>query len=117
MADDGGIFSTSPLTAAKARLASEGWCVIERVLDPERSAGVLARLWDAAREFEDYRKLFPAAAWPPITALEDICSEKRQLDHQVRLHHWLHGWLLVHLPVSAALLLLAFIHAVVALRY
>ncbi len=52
MADDGGIFSTSPLTAAKARLASEGWCVIERVLDPERSAGVLARLWDAAREFE-----------------------------------------------------------------
>lgn len=71
----------------------------------------------ADREFEDYRKLFPATAWLPITALEDICSEKRQLDHQVRLHHWLHGWLLVHLPISAALLLLAFIHAVVALHY
>jgi len=71
----------------------------------------------ASREFEDYRKLFPANAWPPISALEDICNEKRQLDHQIRLHHWLHGWLWIHLPVSAALLLLAFIHAVVALHY
>ena len=72
---------------------------------------------DSEREFENIRKLFPATAWQPINALEDICSEKRQLDHQVRLHHWLHGWLLIHLPVSAALLLLAFIHAVVALHY
>jgi hypothetical protein len=69
------------------------------------------------QEFEDYRKLFPAAAMQPITALEEVCEEKRQLDHQVRLHRWLHGWLLLHLPVSAALLLLACIHAVVALRY
>ena len=72
---------------------------------------------EAARAFEDYRKIFPPTAWQPITALEDICSEKRQLDHQIRLHHWLHGWLLIHLPISAALLLLAFIHAVVALHY
>jgi hypothetical protein len=72
---------------------------------------------DSARDFEDMRKLFPPAAWPPISALEDICSEKRQLDHQIRLHRLLHGWLLVHLPISAALLLLALIHAVVALRY
>jgi hypothetical protein len=69
------------------------------------------------QEFDDYRKLFPAAASQPIAALEEVCEEKRQLDHQVRLHRWLHGWLLVHLPVSAALLLLACIHAVVALRY
>jgi len=71
----------------------------------------------AEREFEDYRKLFPPTAWPPISALEDICNEKRQLDHQIRLHHWLHGWLLIHLPISAALLLLAFIHVFVALHY
>jgi hypothetical protein len=61
--------------------------------------------------------LFPQAAWAPIAALEDVCEEKRQLDDQVRLHHWLHGWLLVHLPLSAALLLLAFVHALIALRY
>ena len=72
---------------------------------------------DATQEFENYRTLFPQAAWPPIPALADVCEEKRQLDHQIRLHHWLHSWLLIHLPISAALLLLACIHAVVALRY
>jgi hypothetical protein len=71
----------------------------------------------AREEFEKYMTLFPQAAWPPITALEDVCEEKRQLDHQIRLHHWLHSWLLIHLPISAALLLLACIHAVVALRF
>jgi hypothetical protein len=93
---------------------------IEPYLKAERKQALKLELRhrrDAERDFEDYRKLFPAAAWPPITALEDICSEKRQLDHQIRLHHWLHGWLLIHLPISAALLLLAFIHAFVALRY
>ena len=72
---------------------------------------------DARQQFENYRVMFPHAAWPSIAALEDICNEKRQLDQQVRLHHWLHGWLLVHIPVSAALLLLACVHAVIALRY
>ena len=71
----------------------------------------------AAEEFDNYRKLFPQTAWEPITAVQDVAEEKRQLDHQLRLHHLLHGWLLCHLPLSAALLLLGFIHAVVALRY
>ena len=71
----------------------------------------------AAEEFDNYRKLFPQKAWEPITAIQDITEEKRQLDHQLRLHHFLHGWLLIHLPLSAALLLLGFIHAFVALRY
>jgi len=86
----------------------------------ERKDATKMALYDrtvAKQEFENYRLLFPQAAWPPIAALEDVCEEKRQLDHQIRLHHWLHSWLLIHLPVSAALLLLACIHAVVALRY
>jgi hypothetical protein len=86
----------------------------------ERKAAIKMALYDrtvAKQEFENYRLLFPQAAWPPIAALEDVCEEKRQLDHQIRLHHWLHSWLLIHLPLSAALLLLACIHAVVALRF
>jgi hypothetical protein len=71
----------------------------------------------SAEEFDLYRRMFPPTGWPPISALEDVCEEKRQLDHQIRLHHWLHAWLLIHLPVSLALILLAFIHAVVALHY
>jgi hypothetical protein len=39
------------------------------------------------------------------------------LRRQVRLHHWLHDWLLFHIPLSFALLLLGAVHAVMALRY
>lgn len=52
-----------------------------------------------------------------VTELEAICDERRQLAQQKRLHYWLHGWLLVHVPLSVALLLLSVIHAVIALRY
>jgi len=36
---------------------------------------------------------------------------------QERLHQWLHGWLLLHVPVSLALILLGAVHAVMALRW
>jgi hypothetical protein len=49
--------------------------------------------------------------------LESICEEQRQLNRQTRLYHWLHVWLLVHVPFSIALLVLGGVHAVVALRY
>src|SRR5262249_20782090 len=49
--------------------------------------------------------------------LEAICEERRQLRVQARLHYWLHAWLLVHAPLSVALLLLSAVHAVLALRY
>jgi hypothetical protein len=49
--------------------------------------------------------------------LESICEEQRQLNRQTHLYHWLHAWLLVHVPLSIALLVLGGVHAVVALRY
>jgi hypothetical protein len=52
-----------------------------------------------------------------VNDLESICGEEQQLSRQIRLHGWLHAWLLVHVPLSILLLLLATIHAVVALRY
>jgi hypothetical protein len=54
---------------------------------------------------------------PNIDDLENICEEKRQLDKQSRLHKILHGWLLVHVPLSYALILLGAWHAIVALRF
>jgi len=59
----------------------------------------------------------PAAAHATLGDLEDICDEARQLTRQQRLHRWLHGWLLVHIPLSLALILLGAVHAVMALRY
>jgi hypothetical protein len=52
-----------------------------------------------------------------VSDLENICEEERQLIRQRRLHAWLHGWLLTHIPLSFALLVLAIIHIVTALRY
>lgn len=50
--------------------------------------------------------------------LQSWCDERRQLDRQTRLQHWLHGWLFVHAPFSFLLLVLTAWHAVVTLlRY
>jgi hypothetical protein len=67
--------------------------------------------------FENLRRQFPQPAWKHLSAMEEICDEKRQLDRQVQLHRVLHGWLLLHIPFSAVLILLAIIHAIGALRY
>ncbi len=78
------------------------------------------RLGDAAKAssaFAGLRTLLPAAAHVTLADLADICDEARQLTRQERLHHWLHGWLLLHIPLSLALILLGAVHAVMALRY
>ncbi|MBI3693809.1 MAG: hypothetical protein HY238_03075 [Acidobacteria bacterium] len=59
----------------------------------------------------------PVAAHDVLHDLESICEERRQLGVQVRLHHWLHGWLFVHIPLSMGFLVLTAIHAVMSLRY
>jgi hypothetical protein len=78
------------------------------------------RLCDAGKAssaFAGLRTLLPATAHVALADLEEICDEARQLTRQERLHHWLHGWLLLHIPLSLALILLGAIHAVMALRY
>jgi hypothetical protein len=67
--------------------------------------------------FQQARTLLPASLHKTLGDLEAICEERRQLALQTRLQHWLHGWLLVHVPLSMALLLLSAAHAVIALRY
>jgi hypothetical protein len=78
---------------------------------------VLARADKAKLAFTAVRTVLPAAAQATLSDLEDICDEARQLRKQEQLHHWMHGWLLVHIPLSLALILLGAVHAVMALRY
>jgi hypothetical protein len=75
--------------------------------DPRRSAEV----------FEALRRLLVAPVHPVLKDLENICEEEHQLSRQARIYHWLHAWLLVHVPLSIALLVLGAVHAVMALRY
>jgi len=86
----------------------------------EQSSQHRSRLADADKArtaFAGLQTLLPPAALSTLEDLQDICDEARQLSRQERLHHWLHGWLLLHVPLSLALILLGAIHAVMALRF
>jgi hypothetical protein len=50
-----------------------------------------------------------------VDEIQSWCDERRMLDLQAKLHHWLHAWLFVHAPVSFLLLMLVFWHAFVTL--
>ena len=54
---------------------------------------------------------------PKVEQLQAWCDERRQLDLQTRLQHWLHGWLLIHIPFSILLLIFTGWHVVAALYF
>ncbi|HEY2121057.1 MAG TPA: hypothetical protein VGH37_17860 [Candidatus Acidoferrum sp.] len=85
--------------------------------DPKRRGQRLGDANKARCAFAGLQTLLPAAAQATLKDLEEICDESRQFVRQERLHHWLHGWLLVHIPLSLALMILGAVHAVMALRY
>lgn len=66
-----------------------------------------------------YLKLrVPASYHEAVDEMEGWATERRHLDVQVKMQHWLHGWLFVHVPLSFLLLLLTAWHAFVTLfRY
>ena len=84
---------------------------------PDRRGQRLGDAVKAKLAFAGLRTLLPAAAHGTLSDLEEICEETRQLVRQKRLHRWMHGWLLIHIPLSLALMALGAIHAVVALKY
>jgi hypothetical protein len=85
--------------------------------DPRRRGQRLGDATKARSAFAGLQTLLPVAAQVTLKDLEEICDESRQFVRQERLHHCLHGWLLVHIPLSLALMILGAVHAVMALRY
>jgi len=82
-----------------------------------RAASSLNSPSKAAVVFAQLRTRVPDELHHVVDDLQAICEERRQLRVQTGLHYWLHAWLLVHVPLSIALLLLSAAHAVLALRY
>ena len=64
-------------------------------------------------------KLRVAAEYlPHIEEIQAWCDQRRLLDVQTRLQHWLHGWLFIHVPLSYLLIFMTAWHAFVTLfRY
>ena len=69
----------------------------------------------AAEFFRAFKVSVPQEWQGRIEDLQGWCEERRQLDLQTKLQHWLHGWLLVHAPASILLLILTVWHAAAAM--
>ncbi len=80
---------------------------------PDRSA--IAHDAAALEFFRSLRLRVAPAYQERVDLLAGWCAERRQMLLQARYHHWLHGWLLVHVPASFLLIILTGWHAVVTL--
>jgi len=67
--------------------------------------------------FQELRTRLAPEAHDGVQFLEDLCRQRREFAVQARLQFWLQSWLWVHLPLSAALVVLMVLHIVVALKY
>ena len=105
-------------TEAETKLSTFYRVQVAPILADRMPAGAtLARERPAAAAFSQLRDTMPPALKKPVEDLAEICEERRQLARQKRLHHMLHGWLFVHVPLSYALMVLATVHAIQALQY
>ena len=93
----------------------------QQAVRPYLAPGSTARLRLGHRErrrsaFGQVRSALPAELRPALESLEDYCEERAQMKRMLSIHRWLHGWLYLHVPLSAALLVLFLVHVVVSLR-
>ena len=86
-------------------------------LEAGSRGGPFANPIRAAAAFSATRMLIPPTLHALLKDLEVMCEERRQIAAQERIHRWLHGWLLVHIPLSYALLLLVGVHAFQSVKY
>ena len=82
-----------------------------------RRTGPLASRRKSRDYFAVLRNLVGAEAGPAVNAIEQLCDQRRELYTQRRIHHLLHGWLTVHLPLSCVLILLLIFHVYYALLF
>ncbi len=122
IADADGLVAGAVSAASSEKEAAPLTSFYQRELRPFLEGHVarqqlLANRGRARTAFEGLRVMVPAGLQEATNKLEHISEEARQLRLQTRLHHWLHGWLMMHIPLSFALLLLGCVHAIMALHY
>jgi hypothetical protein len=82
-----------------------------------RRAGNLSDPLRASQFFHELKSRLDPAAHGVVDEVEGLCSQRRQFDLQSRIHHWLHGWLLIHAPLSVVLFALLILHIYFACKY
>lgn len=91
--------------------------VVAYLLHGRKSKSRLADPTYASRFFADLQAMSELEARTAIESLEDLCRQRRQFDLQRKWYFRLQSWLWLHLPLSAALLVLLVVHVYVALKY
>lgn len=81
------------------------WPPESELADAQAAEGLFAQL----------RAELPESLHAELEPLLEACEERRELAEQRKLHGLLHGWLVVHVPLSWALLVLGVAHMVSAL--
>jgi hypothetical protein len=77
----------------------------------------LRRRERASLLFEDLKTKLDPKAHEAADTLRNLCDQRRELAEQDTMHWLLHNWLLIHLPLSVALIVLMFVHVFEALKY
>ena len=89
-------------------------------LRARRSRARRMRLADARTSSDMFRLLRVNATdelRDRVDEMEQWCNDRREMDLQMKLHHWLHGWLLLHVPFSFALLVMTVWHIYIVFTY
>jgi hypothetical protein len=121
----GGVALAEPVTAV-APAPDPGLDVLKQFIDDAALPYLRAHrgdqllLADERVSDEQFRLLKFSVSGDIAAKVENLqawCDERRQLDLQTKLQHWLHGWLLVHIPASVLLLIFTAWHAIAALYF
>jgi hypothetical protein len=67
--------------------------------------------------FASMERNIPDQSRDALRQLAAICEEQRQLKRQKLIYRLLHYWLLAHVPLSFALVVLGAIHGIAAVLY
>lgn len=90
-----------------------GWPSESQLLsDASKTAQVFAQL-RALRGVDQATSKIPEL----LTRLEEYCNDRRRLARQESLQRLLHGWLYLHVPLSAAMMVMMLAHAFITLYY
>jgi hypothetical protein len=84
---------------------------------PGAAGSPLARAADAALVFDAEAAAIGAALRVPLDDLAALCEAARRARRELGKQRWMHAWLLFHVPLSMALLVLLAAHVALALRY
>ncbi len=91
--------------------------IVPFLADHPNTSGQLGKFNTTTLAFDRLRSHLPVELHETADDLQSIVEERRNLIRQKHLHRWLHGWLYIHIPMSAAMLVLIVVHIVYALRY